>query len=122
MVDLRRGMKILRWGLVTVAILLASCSWFRKPSQEPVVSSSRDDYRGDLHWNLEFTWLKGGEVTHIKTYQFDTRLECFNKMYQMQEEAKKVKNESGAGLCYKAFLDGQQRTTADTLTGAGVKK
>lgn len=115
-------MKIFRWGFVIATILLASCSWLKKPPQEPVVSSTRDDYRGDLHWNLEFSWLKGDEVVHIKTYQFDTRTECFNKMYQMQEEAKRIKNESGAGLCYKAFLDGQKRTTADTLTGISVKK
>jgi hypothetical protein len=36
-------------------------------------------------------------------------------MYAMQQEAKKGRNQSGAGLCYKAFADGQERTANDVL-------
>jgi hypothetical protein len=37
-------------------------------------------------------------------------------MYKMQEAAKKVRNQTGAGLCYKLFADGQERTSKDQLT------
>jgi hypothetical protein len=42
-------------------------------------------------------------------------MECFNKMYEMQEDAKKVKNQIGSGLCFKAFAEGQERTSNDLL-------
>jgi hypothetical protein len=37
-------------------------------------------------------------------------------MYKMQEAAKKVRNQSGAGLCYKLFAEGQERTSKDVLS------
>jgi hypothetical protein len=43
-------------------------------------------------------------------------MECFNTMFKMQEDAKKIKNQTGAGLCYKLFADGQERTSKDLLT------
>jgi hypothetical protein len=42
-------------------------------------------------------------------------MECFNQMYEMQEAAKKVKNQIGSGLCFKAFAEGQERTSNDLL-------
>jgi len=71
---------------------------------------------GDTHWTLEFTLLKNNKPTEIKTYQFESRMECFNTMYKMQEAAKKVRHQTGAGLCYKLFADGQERTSKDQLT------
>jgi hypothetical protein len=38
-------------------------------------------------------------------------MDCFNTMYKMQEAAKKVRNQTGGGLCYKLFTDGQERTS-----------
>jgi hypothetical protein len=43
-------------------------------------------------------------------------MDCFNTMYKMQEAAKKVRNQTGGGLCYKLFADGQERTSQDLLT------
>jgi hypothetical protein len=71
---------------------------------------------GDTHWTLEFTLLKNNKPTEIKTYQFESRIECFDTMYKMQEAAKKVRSQTGAGLCYKLFADGQERTSKDQLT------
>lgn len=67
------------------------------------------------HWTLEFTWLKNDKPVKIQSYEYVSRSECFNAMYAMQQEAKKVRHESGAGLCYKAFADGQERTANDVL-------
>lgn len=67
------------------------------------------------HWTLEFTWLKNDKPVKIQSYEYASRSECFNAMYAMQQEAKKGRNQSGAGLCYKAFADGQERTANDVL-------
>jgi hypothetical protein len=37
-------------------------------------------------------------------------------MHRMQEEAKKVRHQTGGGLCYKLFADGQERTSKDVLS------
>ena len=66
-------------------------------------------------WTLEFTVLKNDKPTKVTSYEYDSRSDCFNAMYQMQQEAKKIRNQSGAGLCYKAFADGQERTSKDVL-------
>jgi hypothetical protein len=71
---------------------------------------------GDTHWTLEFTLLKNNKPSEIKTYQFESRMDCFNTMYRMQEDAKKVRNQTGAGLCYKLFAEGQERTGNDVLS------
>jgi hypothetical protein len=67
------------------------------------------------NWTLEFTWLKNDKPVKIQSYEYASRGECFNAMYTMQQEAKKVRSQSGAGLCYKAFSDGQERTANDVL-------
>lgn len=36
-------------------------------------------------------------------------------MYEMQKAAKKIKNQIGSGLCFKAFAEGQERTSNDVL-------
>ena len=93
--------------LLTV-VCLSACA----PMKEPSVAVSGS---GDTHWTLQFTWLKNNKPTHTQTYQFVSRMECFNKMYEMQEDAKKVKNQIGSGLCFKAFAEGQERTSNDLL-------
>jgi hypothetical protein len=90
------------------ALFLSACQLGHK--EPPPVAM------GDTHWTLEFTLLKNNKPTEIKTYQFESRMDCFNTMYKMQEAAKKIRNQSGAGLCYKLFADGQERTSKDVLT------
>jgi hypothetical protein len=91
------------------ALFLSACQLGHKEPSPPVAM-------GDTHWTLEFTLLKNNKPTEIKTYQFESRMDCFNTMYKMQEAAKKIRNQSGAGLCYKLFADGQERTSKDVLT------
>ena len=67
------------------------------------------------HWTLEFTWLKNDKPAKVQSYEYASRSECFNAMYAMQQDAKKGRHQSGAGLCYKAFADGQERTANDVL-------
>uniref|UniRef100_UPI004048B812 hypothetical protein n=1 Tax=Polynucleobacter sp. TaxID=2029855 RepID=UPI004048B812 len=95
--------------LLLSAIFLSACQVAQKQEAPPAMM-------GDTHWTLEFTLLKNNKPTDIKTYQFESRMECFNTMFKMQEDAKKIKNQTGAGLCYKLFADGQERTSKDLLT------
>ena len=92
------------------AIFLTACQTALKEEVVP------PKVMGDTHWTLEFTLLKNNKPTEVKTYQFETRMDCFNTMYKMQEAAKKVRNQTGGGLCYKLFADGQERTSQDLLT------
>jgi hypothetical protein len=91
------------------ALFLSACQLGHKEEPQPVAM-------GDTHWTLEFTLLKNNKPTEIKTFQFESRMDCFNNMYKMQEAAKKVRNQSGAGLCYKLFAEGQERTSKDVLS------
>jgi hypothetical protein len=91
------------------ALFLTACQLGPKEEARPIAM-------GDTHWTLEFTLLKNNKPAEIKTYQFESRMDCFNTMYRMQEEAKKVRNQTGGGLCYKLFADGQERTSKDLLT------
>ena len=95
--------------LLLSAIFLTACQVAQKQEAPPIAV-------GDTHWTLEFTLLKKNKPAEIKTYQFESRMDCFNTMYRMQEEAKKVRNQTGGGLCYKLFADGQERTSKDLLT------
>jgi hypothetical protein len=92
------------------ALFLSACQLGQKDEPPPPVAM------GDTHWTLEFTLLKNNKPTEIKTFQFESRMDCFNNMYKMQEAAKKVRNQSGAGLCYKLFAEGQERTSKDVLS------
>lgn len=92
----------------SLALVLTACASYQE--------EKRSDFRGDTHWTLEFTWLKNDTPTHSKTYQFESRSECFDTMFNMQKEAKKKRNESGGGLCYKTFAEGQERGDKDRFT------
>jgi len=94
--------------LLLSAIFLTACQLGHKEEAPQVM--------GDTHWTLEFTLLKNNKPTEIKTYQFESRMDCFNTMNRMQEDAKKIRNQTGAGLCYKLFADGQERTSNDVLS------
>lgn len=99
-------MKVQRIVGLTLLTLISACS---------VIDENKVANQSNGHWTLEFTWLKNDKPTQIKTYEYASRSECFNAMYTMQQEAKKGRNQSGAGLCYKAFADGQERTANDVL-------
>jgi hypothetical protein len=101
---------LIRKIILLSAIFLTACQV--APKKEVEVPKAM----GDTHWTLEFTLLKNNKPTEVKTYQFESRMDCFNTMYKMQEAAKKVRNQTGAGLCYKLFVDGQERTSKDLLT------
>ena len=94
--------------LLIVAVFLAACAPLKE--EKPVVLGG-----GDTHWTLQFTWLKNNKPTHTETYQFISRMDCFNQMYDMQKAANKTKNQVGSGLCFKAFAEGQERTDNDQL-------
>jgi uncharacterized protein YcfL len=91
--------------LFFMVLLVAGCSSLE---QKKVVEKN-------TAWTLEFTWLKNDKPIEIKSYEFQSRIDCFNAMYRMQNEAKKIRYQSGAGLCYKEFADGQERTSDDQL-------
>ena len=93
--------------LLIGATFLAACAPLKE--EKPAVV-------GDSHWTLQFTWLKNNQPTHTETYQFISRMDCFNRMYEMQKLANKTKNQVGSGLCFKAFADGQERTGNDQLS------
>jgi hypothetical protein len=90
------------------AAFLAACAPLKE--EKPVVLGG-----GDTHWTLQFTWLRNNKPTHTETYQFISRMDCFNQMYDMQKAASKTKNQVGSGLCFKAFAEGQERTDNDQL-------
>lgn len=90
-----------------VATFLVACAPLKE--EKPVVLG------GDTHWTLQFTWLKNNQPTHTETYQFISRMDCFNQMYDMQKAASKTRNQVGSGLCFKAFAEGQERTENDQL-------
>ena len=91
-----------------VAAFLVACAPLKE--EKPVVLEG-----GDTHWTLQFTWLKNNQPTNTETYQFISRMDCFNQMYEMQKVANKVKNQVGSGLCFKVFAEGQERTSNDQL-------
>jgi len=84
--------------------------------QEPIVIKKDDPIiLGDQYWTLDFTYFyKGKEVKTIIS-QYDHRRDCFEAMFKMQKEASKKLHSSGAGLCKKLFVDGQERTDKDHL-------
>jgi hypothetical protein len=93
-------------SFLLAAIFLAACA----PLKEEKIAAVED-----THWTLQFTWLKNNKPTHTETYQFISRMDCFNQMYEMQKVANKTKNQVGSGLCFKAFAEGQERTSNDQL-------
>ena len=71
--------------------------------------------QGDKYWTLDFFYFHKGKQTHTKAFEFLNRRDCFETMYQMQVDAKKVANHTGSGICSKQFVEGQKRTGNDVL-------
>jgi hypothetical protein len=66
-------------------------------------------------WNLNFYYFYRGKQTHTKVFEFASRRDCFEAMYQMQVTASKRPFHSGAGICTKWFNENQVRTDNDLL-------
>jgi hypothetical protein len=62
-----------------------------------------------------FFYFHKGKQTHTKAFQFVSRRDCFDTLYQMQVDSKKVPQHSGSGICMKQFAEGQKRTEHDVL-------
>lgn len=66
-------------------------------------------------WTLDFFHFYKGTQTHSESFQFLSRRECFDAMYQMQVNSRKKPLYSGSGVCTKWFAEGQERTHNDIL-------
>ena len=93
--------------LVSLVLTVTACTTVK---EEPVAVIPS----GDTHWT-EFTWLYRDRPTHKQTFQYESRRDCFDAMYQMQKDASKKRFHAGAGLCTKLFADGQERNHNDVL-------
>lgn len=66
-------------------------------------------------WTLDFFHFYKGTQTHSESFQFLSRRDCFEAMYQMQVNSRKKPLYSGSGICTKWFSEGQDRTHNDIL-------
>ena len=99
-----------------ISILLLSGCTSPVKQQEPIVLKKGDPIvLGDQYWTLDFTYFYKGKEVKTVISQYDHRRDCFEAMFKMQKEASKKPNSSGAGLCKKLFVDGQERTDKDHL-------
>jgi hypothetical protein len=101
-------------GIVAMLLLFGCAPQLKQ--QEPTVLKKGDPIiLGDQYWTLDFTYFyKGKEVKSVIS-QYDHRRDCFEAMFKMQKEASKKPYSSGAGLCKKLFVEGQERTHKDQL-------
>jgi len=106
-------------SIASVAVFLTSCASHPPPSPPPSPSPTPEPVKisitGDKYWTLDFFYFHKGKQTHTKAFEFVSRRDCFDTMYQMQVEAKKRFNQSGSGICSKRFVEGQKRTQDDVL-------
>ena len=89
--------------------LLCSCAY------QPAAEQSNTGIQGDKFWTLDFFHFYNGKQTHTETLKFANRRDCFDTLYQMQVDSKKLSDHSGAGICTKRFVEGQKRTQDDLL-------
>jgi len=100
---------------ITATLLLFGCAPQLK-QQEPIVLKKGDPIiLGDQYWTLDFTYFYKGKEIKTVISKYDHRRDCFEAMFQMQKEAIKKPHSSGAGLCKKLFVEGQERTHKDQL-------
>lgn len=88
---------------------LCSCAEPIKKEQATVTA------QGDKYWTLDFFHFYKGKQTHTESLKFVSRRDCFDTLYQMQVDSKKLSGHSGAGICTKHFVEGQKRTKDDLL-------
>ena len=100
---------------IAAILLLSGCAPQIK-QQEPIVLKKGEPIPlGDRYWTLDFTYFYKGKEVKTVISQYDHRRDCFEAMFKMQKEASKKPHGSGAGLCKKLFVDGQERTDKDHL-------
>ena len=100
---------------IGVILFLFGCAPQVK-QQEPIVLKKGEPIPlGDQFWTLDFTYFYKGKEVKTAISQYDHRRDCFEAMFKMQKEASKMPHGSGAGLCKKLFVDGQERTDKDRL-------
>jgi len=97
---------------ICLAMLLCSCAVEPPP---PVVPVQAEVIEGDKYWTLDFFYFHKGKQTHTKAFQFVSRRDCFDTLYQMQVDSKKMPHHSGSGICMKQFVEHQKRTENDVL-------
>jgi len=98
---------------VWICLVMLLCSCAVEPP--PVVPVQTTAIEGDKYWTLDFFYFYKGKQTHTKAFQFVSRRDCFDTLYQMQVDSKKVPHHSGSGICMKQFVEGQKRTENDVL-------
>jgi len=100
---------------IAAILLLLGCAPQVKQQEPVVIKKGEPIVLGDQYWTLDFTYFYKGKEVKTVISQYDHRRDCFEAMFKMQKEASKMPNGSGAGLCKKLFVDGQERTDKDHL-------
>uniref|UniRef100_UPI004047A573 hypothetical protein n=1 Tax=Polynucleobacter sp. TaxID=2029855 RepID=UPI004047A573 len=90
-------------------IFLSSCATVEEKKPENIPSQEKKT------WNLTFYHFYKDKQTHTESFEYPSRRDCFEAMYQMQVDSRKRKFYSGGGICTKWFSQGQQRTHDDVL-------
>jgi hypothetical protein len=101
-------LKFSRCYLVILVLSLVSCASSNMKDQK---SASQTPSL----WTLDFFHFYKGTQTHSESFQFASRRDCFDAMYQMQVDSRKKPQYSGSGVCTKWFSEGQERTHNDVL-------
>jgi len=100
---------------IAAILLLLGCAPQVKQQEPVVIKKGEPIVLGDQYWTLDFTYFCKGKEVKTVISQYDHRRDCFEAMFKMQKEASKKPHSSGAGLCKKLFVDGQERTDKDHL-------
>ena len=103
-------LKYSRYILGMLALVLVACS---SPQVEDQKVATQITVTSP--WTLDFFYFYKGAQTHSESFQFLSRRDCFDTMYQMQVNSRKKPLYSGSGVCTKWFGEGQERTHNDIL-------
>jgi hypothetical protein len=102
--------------VLAVALLCYGCSSPIKEKGATVIHQEPSEIvLGDQYWTLDFSYFYKGKEVKTVIRQYDHRRDCFEAMFTMQKEASKKPYETGAGLCKKLFVEGQERSHKDQL-------
>jgi hypothetical protein len=99
-------------SVICFAAFLSSCVSHSPPPGQGSVNAG---IKSDKYWTLDFFYFQNGKQIDTKAFEFLSRRDCFETMYQMQADAKKAANHSGSGICSKQFVGDQKRTQDDVL-------
>jgi hypothetical protein len=99
-------------SVICFVAFLSSCVSHSPP---PGPESFNAGIKSDKYWTLDFFYFQNGKQIDTKAFEFLSRRDCFETMYQMQADAKKAANHSGSGICSKRFVGDQKRTQDDVL-------